>query len=65
MWFLCSYTDIESILKPVDKHYREKMDQMMAEGRVKTTYIEKISTDLSSGCCVHSTFAYGDVLDPL
>ena len=46
-------------------HYREKMDQMMAEGRVKTTYIEKISTDLSSGCCVHSTFAYGDVLDPL
>ena len=46
-------------------HYREKMDQMMAEGRVKTTYIEKISAHLPSGCSVHSTFAYGDVLDPL
>ena len=38
---------------------------MMAEGRGKTSYTEKVSTHLPSGCCVHSNFSYWDVLDSL
>ena len=59
------YADFESILKPVDKQYREKMKKMKAEKKGKTLYTEKINTHVPSGWCVHSTFAYGDVPDPL
>ena len=59
------YADFESILKPVDEQYREKMNTMKAEGKDKTPYTEKINTHIPSGWCVHSTFAYGVVPNPL
>ena len=59
------YSDFESILKPVDERYRDKMNTMKAERKGKASYTKKISTHLPSGWCAHSTFAYGDVFDPL
>ena len=59
------YAEFESILKPVDEQYREKMNQMKSYRRVKKPYTEKINTHVVSGWCVHSTFTYGDVLDLL
>ena len=59
------YVNFESILKPVDKRYRDKMNKMKAGRKVKRPYTEKISKHIPSGWCVHSTFAYGDVPDPL
>ena len=59
------YADFENILKPVDERYREKMNTMKAERKCKAPYTEKINTHVPSGWCVHSTFAYGDVSDPL
>ena len=59
------YTGSESILKPVDKRYKDKMNTMKAERKGKAPYTEKINTHIQSGWCVHSTFAYGDVPDPL
>ena len=59
------YADFESILKPVDERYRDKMDTMKAGRKGKAPYTEKISKHIPSGWCVHSTFAYGDVPDPL
>ena len=41
------------------------MKKMKAEKKGKTLYTEKINTHVPSGWCVHSTFAYGDVPDPL
>ena len=38
---------------------------MRAEWKCKASYTEQINTHVLSGCCVHSTFAYGDVPDPL
>ena len=38
------YADFESILKPVDGQYREKMNTMKAEGKGKIPYTEKINT---------------------
>ena len=35
------------------------------ERKGKAPYTEKINTHVPSGWCVHSTFAYGDVSDPL
>ena len=35
------YADFESILKPVDEQYRDKMNTMKAERTGKTPYIEK------------------------
>ena len=55
------YADLESILKPVER-YRDKMNTMKAERKGKAPYTE---TNVPSGWCVHSTFAYGDVPDPL
>ena len=55
------YTDFESILKPVDERYKEKMNTMKAERKGKAPYTEKINTHVLSGWCVYSTFAYGDV----
>ena len=55
------YADFESILKPVDERYKEKMNTMKAERKGKAPYTEKINTHVLSGWCVYSTFAYGDV----
>ena len=60
---LCA--DFESILKPVDERYRDKMNTTKAERKDKAPYTEKINTHVPSGWCVHSTFSYGDVYDPL
>ena len=57
--------DFESILKPVDEVYKEKMNKMKAERKGKASYTEKLNTHIPSGWYVHSTFAYGDVSDPL
>ena len=59
------YADFESILKPVNERYRDKMNTMKTERKGKAPYTEKINTHIPSGWCVHSTFAYGDVPDPL
>ena len=59
------YADFESILKPVDEWYRDKMNRMKAGRKGKAPYTEKINRHVRSGWCVHSTFAYEDVPDPL
>ena len=59
------YADFESILKPVDERYRDKMNTMKAGRKGKASYTEKINTHVPSGWCIHSTFAYGDVPNPL
>ena len=59
------YADFESILKPVKERYRDKMNTMKTERKGKASYTEKINTYVPSGWCVHSTFVYGDVPDPL
>ena len=59
------YADSESILKPVDEWYRGKMNTIKAERKGKAPYMEKINTHAPSGWCVHITFAYGNILDPL
>ena len=59
------YAGFERILKPVDEQYRDQMNTMKAEGKGKTPYTQKINTHVPSGWCVHSTFAHGDVSDPL
>ena len=59
------YSDFESIAKPVDTSYREKMNRMKAERKAKAPYTEKISKHVPPGWCVNNTFAYGDVPDPL
>ena len=59
------YVDFVSIAKSVDEWYREKMNRMKANRKGKASYTKKTSKHVRSGWCVHSTFAYGDVLDPL
>ena len=59
------YADFESILKPVDEWYKEKMNRMKAGRKGKAPYTEKISKHVPSAWCVHSAFAYGDVPDSL
>ena len=59
------YADFESISKPVNERYRDKMNRMKAGRKSKAPYTEKINTHVPSGWCVHSTFSYGDVFDPL
>ena len=59
------YADFESILKPVDERYKDKMNRIKAGRKGKASYTEKINTHVSSGLCVHSTFASGDVPNPL
>ena len=41
------------------------MNRMKAGRKGKASYTEKINTYVPLGWCVHSTFAYGDVPDPL
>ena len=43
------YADIESILKPVDEQFKDKMNTMKAERKGKTSYTEKINTHVPSG----------------
>ena len=59
------YADFESILKPVDERYRDKMNIMKTERKGKASYTEKINRHVPSGWCVHSTSAYGHVSDLL
>ena len=59
------YAYFENILNPVDEQYREKMKKMKTKRKSKTPYTEKINTYVPSGCCLHSTFPYGYVSDPL
>ena len=59
------YADFESSLKSVDERYRNRMNTKKAERKGKAPYTEKINTHVLSGWCVHSTFAHGDVPDPL
>ena len=44
---------------------REKMNRMKAERKGKTSYTEKINRHVPSAWCVHSTFPYGDLANPL
>ena len=59
------YADFESILKPVDERCKDKMNTMKAERKGKAPYTEKTNTHIPSAWCVHSTFLYGDVPNPL
>ena len=59
------YADFESILKSVDERYRDKMNTMKTDRECKASYTKKRNTHAPSGWCVHSTFAYGDVPNPL
>ena len=59
------YADFESILKPVDERYRDKMNRLKAEREGKASYTEKLNTHVPSGWSVYSKFAYGDVPDPM
>ena len=43
------YADIESILKPVDERYKEKMNRIKAARNGKAPYTEKINTHVPSG----------------
>ena len=59
------YAEFESILKPVDEQYREKMNKMNTERKGKIPYTENTNMDVPSGWCSNSIFAYGDVPDLL
>ena len=59
------YADFESILKPVDEWYRGNINRMKAGRKGKVSSTEKIKTHVPPGWCVHITFAYGDIPDPL
>ena len=59
------YADFESILKPVDECYRDRMNTVKTERKDMTSYTEKINTHVPPGWCVDTTFAYGDIPDPL
>ena len=59
------YAEFESILKPVHERYKDKMNTMKAERKGKAPDTGKINTHRPSGSCVHNTFDYGDVPDPL
>ena len=58
------YADFESILKPKDERYKDKIKQLKSKRTVKS-YTEKINTHVPSGWCVHSKFEYGDIPDPI
>ena len=59
------YAEFESILKPVEERYRDKMNTMKTERKSKASYAEKINTQVPSGWRAQSAFAYGDVSHPL
>ena len=43
------YADFESILKPVDERYRDRMNTMKTDRKAKAPYTEKINTHVPSG----------------
>ena len=45
------YANFESILKPVNERYRDKMNTMKTERKGKAPYTEKINTHVPSGWC--------------
>ena len=51
------YEDFESILKPVDERYRDKMNRMKAGRKGKASHTEKINSHVPSGWFVHIPFA--------
>ena len=57
--------DFESILKPVDELYREKMNEMTTERKDNPLYTEKINTNVPTGWCIRNKVAYEDAPDPL
>ena len=57
------YAEFESMLKPVDKKYREKMNQMKTRRKTERLDTENVNTYIWSRQCVHSTFAYRNDLD--
>ena len=59
------YADFQSISKPVDEPYMEKISRTKAGRKGKAQYTEKISKHIPSGWCVHSTFAHGHVPNTL
>ena len=46
------YADFQSILKPVDEVYKDKMNIMKAEKKGKAPCTEKINADVPSRWCV-------------
>ena len=56
--------DFESIPKPVYERCKDKMNQLKSK-RTGKSYTEKVNTNLTSGWCVHSKFAYGGLPDSL
>ena len=58
------HADFQSILKPVDERYRDKMNTMMTERKGKVPYTKKLNVHVPSVWSVHSIFTYGDVPDP-
>ena len=47
------YADFESILKPVDEKYRDRMKQLKTERKGEASYTEKLNTHVPSGWCVY------------
>ena len=43
------YANFESILKPVNERYRDKMNTMKTERKGKASYREKVNTHVPSG----------------
>ena len=43
------HADFESILKPVDERYRDRMNTMKTDRKAKAPYTEKINTHVPSG----------------
>ena len=50
------YADFESILKPVDERYKDKMNQLKTEREGKASYTEKLITLIfrQGGACIAS-----------
>lgn len=59
------HVNFESILKPIDEQYREKMKKIKIKRKGNPAYTEKINTHVPGGWCVHSTSACRDVFDPV
>ena len=59
------YADFESISKAVDERHRDRINTMKTERKGKAPYTVKINTHIPSGWCVNSTFAHGNVPDPV
>ena len=48
------YVHFESNVKPVDEEYREKINQMNTERKVKAPHTEKTNAHALSGWCVYT-----------